>query len=128
MFSGFMADKGKHREAPTFFLVSSTEDSSSDPFPGLSTDVLHMRVKEGSKIRNFLSFASAQMEGDGCGETGASAVPAIWILVSKDPLDPSELGYQPPLSTTEEEVERGDAESPSQETPAKRLCVDALAP
>ncbi|XP_053742786.1 ribonuclease P protein subunit p25-like [Synchiropus splendidus] len=129
---------------------------------GQSTDVLHMRVKEGSKIRNSLCFTSAQMEGDGCGcftgsdrgvtktitclhciavsevwesfqqgqsgRTIQKTVPVIWLLLSQDPLDPSELGYQPPLSATEEDVERCDAESPSQETPAKRLCVDALAP
>uniref|UniRef100_A0A1A7WXI2 Ribonuclease P/MRP 25kDa subunit n=1 Tax=Iconisemion striatum TaxID=60296 RepID=A0A1A7WXI2_9TELE len=113
-----------------------------------------MRVKEGSKIRNLLQFASDRMQGEGdstrtavrqvvftgsgrgitktitCVEilkrkveglhqlsklyfktvneiwespqqeaaalTVETTVPAICILLSKDPLDPQEPGYQPP--------------------------------
>lgn len=140
-----------------FKRVSRTEDSLPYPIPGLSADILHMRVKEGSKIRNLLRFATARIQGgeeeggivgpslrqvvftgSGRGVTktitcveilkrkvgglhqvsklyyktvneiwespqqGApkvpvqTKVPAICILLSKDPLDAREPGYQPP--------------------------------
>lgn len=140
-----------------FKRVSRTEDSSPYPIPGLAADILHMRVKEGSKIRNLLRFATARIQGGGAGDgragpslrqvvfTGSgrgltktitcveilkrrvgglhqvsklyyktvneiwespqqgaprvpvqTRVPAICILLSKDPLDTRELGYQPP--------------------------------
>ncbi|CAG08741.1 unnamed protein product, partial [Tetraodon nigroviridis] len=123
------------------------------PIFGLAEDIVHMRVKEGSKIRNLLQFATARMDagegnetsmrqmvfsGSGGGVTktitcveilkrrveglhqlsklyyktvteiwespqqglpGVSrkkTVPAICILLSKDPLDAQEPGYQPP--------------------------------
>uniref|UniRef100_A0A8C9WZU5 Ribonuclease P and MRP subunit p25, a n=1 Tax=Sander lucioperca TaxID=283035 RepID=A0A8C9WZU5_SANLU len=138
-----------------FRRVSRTEDSSPYPIPGLAADILHMRVKEGSKIRNLLRFATARMQGEGKDSNGTllrqvvftgsgrgvtktitcveilkrkvgglhqvsklyyktvkevwesqqpgapgitmqRTVPAICILLSKDPLDPQETGYQPP--------------------------------
>uniref|UniRef100_A0A3Q3QGI6 DNA/RNA-binding protein Alba-like domain-containing protein n=1 Tax=Monopterus albus TaxID=43700 RepID=A0A3Q3QGI6_MONAL len=173
-----------------FRRVSHTEDSSPYPIPGLAADILHMRVKEGSKIRNLLRFVTARMRedrrdsnstslrqvvftGSGRGLTktitcveilkrtvgglhqvsklyyktvndicenpqqGAPdvtmqrTVPAICILLSKDPLDPQEPGYQPPqtLTVPTEDTERcsapvrPDLSPPSQNT-AKRLCLD----
>lgn len=137
-----------------FRRVGRREDTDPHPIPGLPADVLHMRVKEGSKIRNLLRFAAARMQGEGqgggaalrqvvftgsgqsltktitcveilkrqvgglhqvsklCHRTVSEAweslregvpdmtvcrtVPAITILLSKDPLDPQEPGYQPP--------------------------------
>lgn len=172
-----------------FKRVSRTEDSSPYPIPGLAADILHMRVKEGSKIRNLLRFATARMQeevkdgngtslrqvvftGSGRGVTktitcveilkrrvgglyqvskiyyktvneiwespqqGAPitmqrTVPAICILLSKDPLDAQEPGYQPPqtLSVPTEDVERHrallrPAHSPSPHYTAKRVCLD----
>ncbi|KAL7402819.1 hypothetical protein ABVT39_020363 [Epinephelus coioides] len=173
-----------------FRRVSRTDDSSPYPIPGLAPDILHMRVKEGSKIRNLLRFATARMQGDGkdsnetslrqvvftgsgrgvtktitCveilkrkvgelhqvsklyyktvnevwessqqGEPGVTVqrtVPAICILLSKDPLDPQEPGYQPPetLSVPTEDAERRrallrPAHSPSSQHTAKRVCLD----
>ncbi|XP_071752709.1 ribonuclease P protein subunit p25a [Centroberyx gerrardi] len=150
-----------------FRRVSRTEDTSPCPIPGLAADILHMRVKEGSKIRNLLRFATARMQGEGKGSDGVAqrqvvftgsgrgvtktitcveilkrkvgglhqvsklyyktvnevwespqhgvpgitmhrTVPAISILLSKDPLDPQEPGYQPPqtLSVPAEDKER----------------------
>ncbi|XP_070764267.1 ribonuclease P protein subunit p25a [Enoplosus armatus] len=173
-----------------FRRVSRTEDSSPYPIPGLAADILHMRVKEGSKIRNLLRFATARMQGEGKGSDGASlrqvvftgsgrgvtktitcveilkrkvgelhqvsklyyktvnevwenpqagapgitmqrTVPAICILLSKDPLDPQEPGYQPPQTpgVSTEDAERGrallrPAHSPSSQYTAKRVCLD----
>lgn len=172
-----------------FRRVSRTEDSSPCPIPGLAADVLHMRVKEGSKIRNLLRFAAARMQGEGkdgnatslrqvvfsgsgrgvtktitCveilkrkmgglyqvsklhyktvnevwespqqGEAGVTmqrTVPAICILLSKDPLDPQALGYQPPqnLSVPTEDVEGRrallrPAPGPSSQHTAKKVCL-----
>lgn len=149
-----------------FKRVSRTEDSSPYPIPGLAADILHMRVKEGSKIRNLLRFATARLQEGGGGEGGGAVddvgptlrqvvftgsgrgvtktitcveilkrrveglhqvsklyyktvneiwespqqgaprvpvqtrVPAICILLSKDPLDAGEPGYQPPQTQT----------------------------
>ncbi|XP_057693254.1 ribonuclease P protein subunit p25-like [Corythoichthys intestinalis] len=139
--------------------VKQTEDSCPFPIPGLAADFFHMRVKEGSKIRNLLRFATARMQGEGneihgrpqrqvvftgsdrgvtktitCveilkrkveglhqvsklyyktvnevwkgslhsapGITIQRTVPVICILLSKDPLNPQEPGYQPPRSTS----------------------------
>ncbi|XP_062246496.1 ribonuclease P protein subunit p25-like protein [Platichthys flesus] len=170
--------------------ISRTEDSSVYPIPGLADDILHMRVKEGSKIRNLLRFVTARMHGEGRDSNGTSlrqvvftgsgrgvtktitcveilkrkvgglhqvskiyyktvnevwedpqqaaagtstqrTVPAICILLSKDPLDPQEPGYQPPqsLGVPAEDTERRGAllrpaQSPSSEDRAKRLCQD----
>ncbi|XP_055049112.2 ribonuclease P protein subunit p25a [Misgurnus anguillicaudatus] len=147
-----------------FRKICSTGEPSPCPIPGLGSGVLEMRVKEGSKIRNLLSFALSRLQGDG-GEAATSqvlfsgmgramtktitcaeimkrkvrglhqvsklqykkvtelwesqessqvqmtihrTVPSICILLSKEPLDPLELGYQPPVeirSLTEEENE-----------------------
>lgn len=173
-----------------FRRVRQTEDSGPYPIPGLAADILHMRVKEGSKIRNLLRFATARMQGEGkdgngtllrqvvftgsgrgvtktitCveilkrkmgglhqvtklyyktvnevwespqqgapGITMQRTVPAICILLSKDPLDPQEPGYQPPqtLSVPAEDAERRrallrPAHSPSSQHAAKRVCLD----
>uniref|UniRef100_A0A3Q3EHI9 Ribonuclease P and MRP subunit p25 n=1 Tax=Kryptolebias marmoratus TaxID=37003 RepID=A0A3Q3EHI9_KRYMA len=131
------------------YRKTRSEDSAC-PIPGLPANTLHMRVKEGSKIRNLLRLATARMQGEG-GDGGGTpvrqvvftgsgrgitktvtcveilkrkvaglhqlsklyyktvtetwgspgltvdrTVPAICILLSKDPLDPQEPGYQPP--------------------------------
>ena len=167
-----------------FRRVERREDPDPHPIPGLPADILHMRVKEGSKIRNLLRFAAARMQGPGQGGGGSGGgalrqvvftgsgrsltktitcveilkrqvgglhqvsklcnktvneaweslrkevpgvticrtVPALTILLSKDPLDPREPGYQPPqgLSALPEEAEaerreqaqRGDPHGP----------------
>lgn len=170
-----------------FRRVSRTEDSSPYPIPGLAADILHMRVKEGSKIRNLLRFATARMQGEGTDSKGTSprqvvftgsgrgvtktitcveilkrkvgelhqvsklyyktvnevwqspqqgapgvtmqrTVPAICILLSKDPLDPQEPGYQPPQtqSVPTEDAERRlrPAHSPSSQHTAKRVRLE----
>lgn len=173
-----------------FKIVSRTEDRIAFPIPGLGADILHMRVKEGSKIRNLLRFATARMqgqkkEGDGtllremvftgsgrgvtktitCVEilkrrvgglhqvsklyyktvkeiwespqqgapsiTMQRTVPAICILLSKDPLDTQELGYQPPhapsVPTEDGERRRSllrSAHSSSSQSTAKGVCLD----
>uniref|UniRef100_A0A7N8YBG5 Ribonuclease P and MRP subunit p25, a n=2 Tax=Mastacembelus armatus TaxID=205130 RepID=A0A7N8YBG5_9TELE len=169
---------------------SVTEDSSPYPIPGLAADILHMRVKEGSKIRNLLRFAIARMEEERRDSSGTSlrqvvfsgsgrgltktitcveilkrkvgglhqvsklyyktvndiwenpqqeapdvtvqrTVPAICILLSKDPLDPLEPGYQPPQTRSfpTEDTERCEGlvrpdHSPFTKHAAKRLCLD----
>lgn len=55
-----------------FKKVCRTEEASPCPFPGLAAGVLHMRVKEGSKIRNLMGFAMARMQGPS-GETAAGS-------------------------------------------------------
>ncbi|XP_037307779.2 ribonuclease P protein subunit p25-like [Pungitius pungitius] len=172
-----------------FRIVSRTEDSGPYPIPGLAEDFLHMRVKEGSKIRNLLQFASSRMQEEGRDSRGASmrqvvftgsgrgvtktitcveilkrrvgelhqvsklyyktvnevwespqqgaagvtvqrTVPAVCILLSREPLDPQEPGYQPPqtLSVSAEDAERRrgllrTAHSPSSQQTAKRVCL-----
>ncbi|XP_068596056.1 LOW QUALITY PROTEIN: ribonuclease P protein subunit p25-like [Brachionichthys hirsutus] len=168
----------------SFRRVRCAEDSCPCPIPGLASDVLHMNVKEGSKIRNLLRFATTRMQeeekdghrttirqvvfaGSGRGvtktitcveilkrkvaglhqvsklyyktmkevgespEQGAPAVrkqktvPGISILLSKDPLDPQEPGYQPPQTFN---VPTEDADhSPSSQHIAKRVCLDDAA-
>lgn len=175
-----------------FRRVTCTEDGSVYPIPGLATDILHMRVKEGSKIRNLLRFATTRMQGERRDSNGTSlrqvvftgsgrgltktitcveimkreveglhqvsklyyktvnevrenprqgapdvtmqrTVPAICILLSKDPLDPQEAGYQPPqnLNIPSDDTERRRALvrpdlSPSSQHTVKRLCRDDL--
>ncbi|XP_074534343.1 ribonuclease P protein subunit p25-like protein [Halichoeres trimaculatus] len=170
-----------------FRRVQCTEDSSPFPIPGLAADILHMQVKEGSKIRNLLRFATARMQGEGKDNSGTSlrqvvftgsgrgvtktitcveilkrkvgglhqvsklfyktvntvwkspqtgvecsmkrTLPAICILLSKDPLDPQEPGYQAPetlSTTTEEEKRHRDLHRPAHSPPAhtaKRVCL-----
>lgn len=48
-----------------FRKIRSTGEPIPNPIPGLASDVLEMRVKEGSKIRNLLGFAMSRIEGDG---------------------------------------------------------------
>ncbi|NWS14424.1 RPP25 protein, partial [Pachyramphus minor] len=135
-----------------FRKVRTLEEEMPLPFPDLSPDVVEMKVKEGSKIRNLMNFAMAQMElkgsrqiiFSGCGRavtktitcveimkrklgglhqvtkvryktmlevwekqdllpdspaqnlTVHKNVPSICILLSRDPLDPNQTGYQPP--------------------------------
>ncbi|NWI96527.1 RPP25 protein, partial [Pitta sordida] len=135
-----------------FRKVRTSEEEMPLPFPNLPPDVVEMKVKEGSKIRNLMNFAMAQMElkgrrqiifsGSGravtktitCVEimkrklgglhqvtkvryktvlevwqnqdllpdspaqnlTVHKNVPSICILLSRDPLDPNQTGYQPP--------------------------------
>ncbi|XP_054244102.1 ribonuclease P protein subunit p25 [Indicator indicator] len=135
-----------------FRKVRTSEEESPLPFSDLPPDVVEMKVKEGSKIRNLMNYAMAQMElkgrrqivFSGCGRAvtktitcveimkrklgglhqvtkvryktllevwenqdplpGGPAqnltvhknVPSICILLSRDPLDPNETGYQPP--------------------------------
>ncbi|XP_061451142.1 ribonuclease P protein subunit p25 [Rhineura floridana] len=135
-----------------FRKVKTSEEESPLPFSGLPSDVVEMKVKEGSKIRNLMGFAMGRMalEGtrqivfSGCGRavtktitcveimkrklgglhqvtkvqyrtllevwenkdpqpegqaqhlTVHKNVPSICILLSKDPLDPNQMGYQPP--------------------------------
>ncbi|NWU17719.1 RPP25 protein, partial [Cephalopterus ornatus] len=137
-----------------FRKVRTSEEEMPLPFPDLSPDVVEMKVKEGSKIRNLMNFAMAQMElkgsrqiiFSGCGRavtktitcveimkrklgglhqvtkvryktvlevwenqdllpdspaqnlTVHKNVPSICILLSRDPLDPNQTGYQPPES------------------------------
>lgn len=173
-----------------FRRISRPEDSRPYPIPGLPADILHMRVREGSKIRNLLRFVTTRMQEEGGDNNGTSlrqvvftgtgrgvtktitcveilkrtvaglhqvsklyyttvnevregprlgvpgtamqrTVPAICILLSKDPLDPLEPGYQaphPPCVPTEEgERHRAPtrpAHSPSSQHKAKRLCLD----
>ncbi|NXA08783.1 RPP25 protein, partial [Sapayoa aenigma] len=135
-----------------FRKVRTSEEEMPLPFPNLPPDVVQMKVKEGSKIRNLMNFAMAQMElkgsrqiiFSGCGRavtktitcveimkrklgglhqvtkvryktvlevwenqellpdspaqnlTVHKNVPSICILLSRDPLDPNQTGYQPP--------------------------------
>lgn len=56
-----------------FRRISVTEEPRAWPFHGQAQGVLEMRVKEGSKIRNLLGFATARMRGDG-GDVGRAGV------------------------------------------------------
>ncbi|OPJ70056.1 ribonuclease P protein subunit p25 [Patagioenas fasciata] len=152
-----------------FRKVRTSEEESPLPFPDLPPDVVEMKVKEGSKIRNLMNFAMAQMElkgrrqivfsGSGravtktitCveimkrklgglhqvtkvryktlwevwenqdpppGDTAQSMtvhknVPSICILLSRDPLDPNQTGYQPPEPQNGLGTQPGDAEDTS---------------
>ncbi|XP_042609020.1 ribonuclease P protein subunit p25a [Cyprinus carpio] len=149
-----------------FRKVRSTGAPIPCPIPGLPSEVLEMRVKEGSKIRNLLGFAMSRIQGDGhtapasqvmfsgtgravtktitCAEimkrkvrglhqltklqyrtvtevwesqendplqmTVHRTLPSICILLSKEPLDPQEPGYQPPaeINTLSEESKLPD--------------------
>ncbi|NWW51281.1 RPP25 protein, partial [Pedionomus torquatus] len=150
-----------------FRKVRTSEEESPLPFPDLPPDVVEMKVKEGSKIRNLMNFAMAQMElkgrrqivFSGCGRavtktitcveimkrklgglhqvtkvryktllevwenqdplpsgpaqnlTVHKNVPSICILLSRDPLDPNQMGYQPP--EPQHGPQLGDAEDTS---------------
>lgn len=132
--------------------VRVEEKPGEPPFPSLPPDVIEMKVKDGSKIRNLMGFAIGKMEGEsvrqilfsGTGkalgktltcveimkrrvkdlhqitkifyrqteeiwepivaEVGLDPLtvkrncPSICVLLSKDPLDTSEPGYQAPGS------------------------------
>ncbi|KAJ7311171.1 hypothetical protein JRQ81_006778 [Phrynocephalus forsythii] len=138
-----------------FRKVKTLQEESPLPFSDLPSNVVEMKVKEGSKIRNLMGFAASRMAladtrqivFSGCGRAvtktvtcveimkrkvgglhqvtkvqyktllevwedkdpraeGGRAehltvhknVPSICILLSKDPLDPNQRGYQPPDS------------------------------
>lgn len=185
-FSSSVSSSSPKLDLNNFRRISRTEDSSLYPIPGLTADILHMRVKEGSKIRNLLRFATSRMQGEGRDSAGTSlrqvvfsgsgrgvtktitcveilkrkveglhqvsklyyktirevwesprqgaagitmerTVPAICILLSKDPLDPQEPGYQPPQVPTDAGRHRGplrEAHSPPSQRTAKRPCLD----
>ncbi|XP_053128683.1 ribonuclease P protein subunit p25 [Hemicordylus capensis] len=168
-----------------FRKVKTSEEESPLPFAGLPLDVVEMKVKEGSKIRNLMGFAMARMEleatrqivfsGYGRAVTktvtcveimkrklgglhqvtrvqyktlrevwenkdpppeGTHAehltvhknVPSICILLSKDPLDPNQMGYQPPNPPDGLWVDEGDTrEERSGTSPKgmKRRLLDA---
>nr|XP_056722031.1 ribonuclease P protein subunit p25 [Euleptes europaea] len=145
-----------------FRKVRTSEEESPLPFSGLPPDVVEMKVKEGSKIRNLMGFAAARMGLEatrqivfsGCGRavtktvtcveilkrkvgglhqvtkvryrtvrevwesrdpqaphlTVHKNVPSICILLSKDPLDPHQMGYQPPGPPGGLWVEEGDVQ------------------
>uniref|UniRef100_A0A8C4IX97 Ribonuclease P and MRP subunit p25 n=2 Tax=Dromaius novaehollandiae TaxID=8790 RepID=A0A8C4IX97_DRONO len=161
-----------------FRKVRTSEEESPSPFPDLPPGVVEMKVKEGSKIRNLMGFAMAQMElkgsrqivFSGCGRAvtktitcveimkrklgglhqvtkvryqtllevwenkdplpGAPAqhltvhknVPSICILLSRDPLDPTQTGYQPPEPGEGPRAEAGPAgaEAPGSSKALKR--------
>ncbi|MGH0126980.1 UNVERIFIED_CONTAM: hypothetical protein FKN15_012293 [Acipenser sinensis] len=101
-----------------FKKIGKTEEESPLPFPELPPDVVEMKVKEGSKIRNLMGFAMSRME---------------------DPLDPQQHSYQPPESLTglwtpeEDFIEEASLSlrgakrpllSPSPEPGSKRLSVE----
>uniref|UniRef100_A0AAY5LB13 Ribonuclease P and MRP subunit p25, a n=1 Tax=Esox lucius TaxID=8010 RepID=A0AAY5LB13_ESOLU len=146
---------------------------SACPFPGLAANVLEMKVREGSKIRNLLGFVmnwtgqsvrQVVFTGSGRGitktiscveilkrklgglhqlsilqyktvnevweslETEAKpnsrvtvqkTVPAISILLSKDPLDPLEPGYQAPETPPNPGYQPPHSSCPE----AKRICM-----
>ncbi|XP_074012552.1 ribonuclease P protein subunit p25 [Numenius arquata] len=158
-----------------FRKVRTSEEESPLPFPDLPPDVVEMKVKEGSKIRNLMNFAMAQMElkgrrqivFSGCGRAvtktitcveimkrklgglhqvtkvryktllevwenqdplpGGPAqnltvhknVPSICILLSRDPLDPNQTGYQPP--EPQHEPQLGDAGEDTSSSSTKGL-------
>lgn len=152
-----------------FKSISRTEANGPCLILGLAEDVVHMRVKERSKIHNLLQFTTARMKaGDGNktsmrqmvlsgfleglhqlsklyyktvteiwespqqGVPGVSmkkTVPAICILLSKDPLDAQEPGYHPPqtLSVPAEDGERfQSAAQSSARSPCTILCQKSL--
>ncbi|XP_053156106.1 ribonuclease P protein subunit p25-like protein isoform X2 [Hemicordylus capensis] len=130
----------------------TVEKPSPPPFTNLPSDIIEMKVKDGSKIRNLMGYAIGKMESDavrqvlfsGAGKaisktitcveimkrrlrslhqitrvffrqieeiwepivpeagldplTVKRNIPAICVLLSKDPLDPQEPGYQAPGS------------------------------
>ncbi|XP_024412895.3 ribonuclease P protein subunit p25 [Desmodus rotundus] len=65
-----------------------TEGGGSGPFADLAPGAVHMRVKEGSKIRNLLAFATASMAQpdtraivfSGCGRATTKTVTCAEIL------------------------------------------------
>ncbi|XP_009575957.1 PREDICTED: ribonuclease P protein subunit p25-like, partial [Fulmarus glacialis] len=80
-----------------FRKVRTSEEESPLPFPDLPPDVVEMKVKEGSKIRNLMNFAMAQMElkgsrqivFSGCGRAVTKTITCVEI-------NPNQTGYQPP--------------------------------
>ncbi|MBZ3878879.1 Ribonuclease P protein subunit p25-like protein [Sciurus carolinensis] len=82
--------------------AGSVELPAPSPVPQLPPDTLEVRVRDGSKIRNLLGLATENSWVPNSPDTGLDSltvrlnVPAVWVLLSRDPLDPSECGYQPP--------------------------------
>ncbi|XP_062998464.1 LOW QUALITY PROTEIN: ribonuclease P protein subunit p25 [Elgaria multicarinata webbii] len=168
-----------------FKKVKTSEEESPLPFSDLPPDVVEMKVKEGSKIRNLMGFAMARMaleatrqivfsgcgravtktitcveilkrklgglhqvtkvqyktlvevwENQGPGPQGGQTehltvhknVPSICILLSKDPLDPCQMGYQAPeppgvLWKADEEAGPEDGSSVSPKGTKRRLAA-----
>lgn len=160
-----------------FRKVKTSEEESPLPFSDLPSDVVEMKVKEGSKIRNLMGFAMARMGQEatrqivfsGCGRavtktvtcveimkrklgglhqvtkvqyktvqevwesrdpqpeghtehlTVHKNVPSICILLSKDPLDPNQMGYQPPDPPGGLWAEEGDAQEEGSGSPPKGI-------
>ncbi|XP_048358736.1 ribonuclease P protein subunit p25-like protein [Sphaerodactylus townsendi] len=146
----------------------TVEKPSPLPFSNLPLDIIEMKVKDGSKIRNLMGYAIGKMELDpvrqvlfsGAGKSISKAItcveimkrrlsglhqitkvffqqieeiwepivpevgldpltvkrniPAIYILLSKDPLDTQEPGYQAPGSFDAFWVETLKSESQGQ--------------
>ncbi|XP_050956026.1 ribonuclease P protein subunit p25a [Labeo rohita] len=165
-----------------FRKVCSTGEPIPCPIPGLASEVLEMRVKEGSKIRNLLGFAMSRIEGgehtpptsqvlfSGTGRAVTKTItcaeimkrkvrglhqvsklqyrtvtevwesqesgpvqmtvhrtlPSICILLSKEPLDPQEPGYQPPaeINALSEESKWPDSQGAGkpEKRPASPCC------
>nr|XP_033776626.1 ribonuclease P protein subunit p25 [Geotrypetes seraphini] len=74
-----------------FRKVKTCEEESPLPFPGLPAGVVHMKVKEGSKIRNLMAFAMARMRAagtrhvvfSGCGRAVTKTVTCAEIMKRK---------------------------------------------
>ncbi|XP_030046212.1 ribonuclease P protein subunit p25 [Microcaecilia unicolor] len=74
-----------------FRKVKTCEEEGPLPFPGLPAGVVHMKVKEGSKIRNLMAFATARMEAratrqivfSGCGRAVTKTVTCVEIMKRK---------------------------------------------
>ncbi|XP_078388325.1 ribonuclease P protein subunit p25-like protein [Cetorhinus maximus] len=168
-------------EMENYRKIRRTEVPSPLPFANLPLDIVEMRVKEGSKIRNLMGFAMGRMQlaetrqivfsGSGravtktitCVEimkrrirglhqttklrykslqetwehrepregtpnlTLLKNVPSICILLSKEPLDPGEAGYQPPDSGGSLWLEAplgGEDPSPSPRGVKRSLCCE----
>lgn len=174
---GGRAEPAAQPRMENFRKVRTSEEESPLPFPDLPPDVVEMKVKEGSKIRNLMNFAMAQMElkgsrqivFSGCGRavtktitcveimkrklgglhqvtkvryktllevwenqdplpSGAAQnltvhknVPSICILLSRDPLDPNQTGYQPPEPRPGLERQLGEAAEDTPGSPSKGL-------
>ncbi|XP_038640092.1 ribonuclease P protein subunit p25-like protein [Scyliorhinus canicula] len=174
-------------EMENYRKIGRTEEESPLPFADLPLDIVEMKVKEGSKIRNLMGFAMGRMALEGtrqivfsgsgravtktitCVEimkrrigglhqvtklrykslqetwehrggpegtpnlTLLKSVPSICILLSKEPLDAGEAGYQPPdtggglwlegeVETLREE--EGEDPSPSPRGVKRSLCCE----
>ncbi|XP_053313957.1 ribonuclease P protein subunit p25-like protein [Spea bombifrons] len=148
--------------------VKTVEKELAAPVQGLPADVIEMKVKDGSKIRNLMGFAVGKMESEsvrqiafsGSGKALGKTItcveimkrrlkdlhqitkicfrqteeiwepivpevgldpltvkrnsPAIFVLLSKDPLDAAEPGYQAPGSYEAQWIQELKEESKGQ--------------